>query len=329
MCPNGKGSANLSAKPGDKATDVWPSYLALAASGELHRRAEAAWERLRACDLCPRRCGVDRLSGQVGFCRAGAQARVASHNTHRWEEPPISGSRGSGTIFFSYCTGRCLFCQNYPISQLGVGEDVTNERLAQMMLTLQRWGCHNINLVTPTHYVPQFLAALEMAAARGLRIPIVYNTSGYERVETLRLLDGVVDIYLPDAKYADDAIARRLSGFVDYVAHNRAALLEMARQVGVTLQRDAEGIAVRGMVIRHLVLPNGLAGTEEVLRWIAENLSTSAYISLMSQYFPAYRAVGDPELGRSITFDEYDEALDALERLGFENGWRQEIDDME
>jgi len=329
MCPNGKGSANLSARPGVEPVADWPAYRALAASGELHARVEAAWERLKACDLCPRRCGVDRLAGQVGFCRAGAQARVASHNIHRWEEPPISGSRGSGTIFFSYCTARCLFCQNYPISQLGVGEEVTNERLAQMMLTLQRWGCHNINLVTPTHYVPQILAALEIAAARGLRIPLVYNTSGYERVETLRLLDGIVDIYLPDAKYADDAIARRLSGFVDYVTHNRAALLEMARQVGCALQVDAEGIAMRGMVIRHLVLPNGLAGTEEVLRWIAENLSTSAYISLMSQYFPAYRAVGDPELGRSITFDEYDAALEALERLGFENGWRQEVDDIE
>lgn len=329
MCPNGKGSANLSAKPGDEATALWPSYVALARSGELRRRVEEAWERLKACDLCPRRCGVDRLAGQVGFCRAGAQARVASHNRHHWEEPPISGSRGSGTIFFSYCTARCLFCQNYPISQLGVGEEVSNERLAQMMLTLQRWGCHNINLVTPTHYVPQILAALEIAAARGLRIPLVYNTSGYDRVETLRLLDGVVDIYLPDAKYADDATARRLSGFVDYVSHNRAALLEMARQVGAALQVDAEGIAVRGMVIRHLVLPNGLAGTEEVLRWIAENLSTKAYISLMAQYFPAYRAVGDPELGRSITFDEYDEALEILERLGFENGWRQEIDDVE
>lgn len=305
---------------------AWPAYLALAASGELHARVEQAQARLRACDLCPRRCGVDRLQGQVGFCRAGSLARVASHNAHHWEEPPISGTRGSGTIFFSYCTGRCLFCQNYPISQLGVGEEVGARQLGGMMLTLQRWGCHNINLVTPTHYVPQILAGLEVAAAGGLRIPLVYNTSGYDSIETLHLLDGVVDIYLPDAKYADDAVARRLSGFVDYVEHNRAALLEMHRQVGATLQVDEAGVARRGLIIRHLVLPDGLAGTEEVLRWIARRLSTSVYVSLMAQYFPAHRAVGDPQLGRRITFDEYDAALESLQRAGFENGWQQEID---
>jgi len=253
-------------------------------------------------------------------------ARVASHNAHHWEEPPISGSRGSGTIFFSHCTGRCLFCQNYPISQLGVGDEVGTRQLGGMMLTLQRWGCHNINLVTPTHYVPQILAGLEVAVAGGLHIPLVYNTSGYDCVETLFLLDGVVDIYLPDAKYADDAVARRLSGFVDYVGHNRAALLEMHRQVGAALQVDEAGVARRGLVIRHLVLPDGLAGTEDVLRWIAQHLSTSAYVSLMAQYFPAHRAVGDPQLGRRITFDEYDAALEALQRAGFENGWQQEID---
>lgn len=305
---------------------AWPAYLALADSGELGVRVKQARAHLSACDLCPRRCGVDRLQGQVGFCRAGALARVASHNAHHWEEPPISGTRGSGTIFFSHCTGRCLFCQNYPISQLGVGEEVSARQLAGMMLTLQRWGCHNVNLVTPTHYVPQILEGLELAVAGGLRIPLVYNTSGYDTVETLRLLDGVVDIYLPDAKYADDAVARRLSGFVDYVEHNRAALLEMRRQVGVALQVDEQGLARRGLIIRHLVLPDGLAGTEEVLCWIAQHLSTSVYVSLMAQYFPAHRAVGDPQLGRRITFDEYDAALEALQQVGLENGWQQEID---
>jgi putative pyruvate formate lyase activating enzyme len=300
-----------------------PSYVALHASGELRQRVVAAQERLESCDICPRRCGVNRLAGELGFCRAGALARVASANVHHWEEPPISGQRGSGTIFFSHCTARCLFCQNYPISQLGVGQETSAEGLANMMLQLQKRGCHNINLVTPTHYVPQILAALAQAIPRGLCIPLVYNTSGYECLETLQLLDGIVDIYLPDAKYADDEVARRLSGFTNYVKHNRAALLEMQRQVGAELQVDAEGIAERGMVIRHLVLPQGLAQTEEVLRWIADNLSRHAYVSLMSQYFPAHQAVGHPELGRTLTADEYAAALSAFDEAGMENGWRQ------
>ena len=303
-----------------------PSYLELHRTGELHRRAAEARERLAACDICPRACGVNRLQGETGYCRAGALVRVASWNVHMWEEPPISGGRGSGTIFFAYCTGRCLFCQNYPISQLDSGNDVPAERVGGMMMELQRRGCHNINLVTPSHYVPQILTAVDAAAERGLRIPIVYNTSGYDTVGTLRLLDGVVDIYLPDAKYADDEAARRLSGFVDYTRHNRAALLEMRRQVGARLQVDEAGIAVRGMVVRHLVLPHGLSQTPEVLHWLAANLGKDVYVSLMSQYFPAYRAVGHPELGRRITPKEYGETLAALKAEGLENGWRQEMD---
>jgi len=305
----------------------YPSYLPLLRSGVLHQRVVSARERLAACDLCPRACGVNRLAGEVGFCRGGELAEVASWNVHLWEEPPITGVRGSGTIFFSHCTGRCLFCQNYPISQLGVGQEATAERLAGMMLELQRRGCHNINLVTPTHYVPQILAALEVAARQGLRIPLLYNTSGYDTVETLRLLDGVVDIYLPDAKYADDAVAQRLSGFRDYVAHNRAALLEMQRQVGEELLLDAQGIARRGMIIRHLVLPQGLAQTPEVLRWIAANLSRRTFVSLMAQYFPAHQAVGDEELGRRLVPYEYEEALEAFDQAGLENGWKQEMEE--
>jgi len=202
---------------------------------------------------------------------------------------------------------------------------VTANRLSRMMIELQRRGCHNINLVTPTHYVPQFLAALEIAVGWGLGIPIVYNTSGYEAVETLRLLDGVVDIYLPDAKYADDAVARHLSGFPDYVGHNRAALLEMRRQVESQLRVSPEGVAIRGMVIRHLVLPHGLSQTSEVLRWISGNLSPKAYVSLMAQYFPAHKAVGHPELGRRLSPKEYDAALQALDASGLENGWRQQL----
>jgi putative pyruvate formate lyase activating enzyme len=309
------------------AQEDYPSYVPLWRRGALRQRAEAARERLAACDLCPRKCGVNRLAGEVGFCRAGELAEVASWNVHMWEEPPITGTRGSGTIFFTHCTGRCLFCQNYPISQLGVGQEATAERLAEMMLELQRRGCHNINLVTPTHYVPQILAALEVATFRGLRIPLVYNTGGYDTVDTLRLLDGVVDIYLPDAKYADDAVAQRLSGFRDYVAHNRAALLEMQRQVGEELVVDERGIARRGMIIRHLVLPNGLSQTPEVLRWIAENLSRRTFISLMAQYFPAHKAVGHAELGRRLFPYEYAEALEAFEAAGLENGWKQELEE--
>jgi putative pyruvate formate lyase activating enzyme len=303
-----------------------PSYLTLHATGELARRAALARERLAQCDLCPRCCGVNRLQGSLGYCRAGERAQVASWNVHRWEEPPLSGTRGSGTVFFSHCTARCTFCQNYPISQLGVGQEVTPQRLAEMMLELQHLRCHNINLVTPTHYVPQFLAALDLAAAQGLRLPLLYNCSGYERIETLRLLEGVVDIYLPDAKYTDDAVAQRLSGFVDYVRHNRATLLEMQRQVGDALELDTAGIGQRGMIVRHLVLPDGLSQTPEVLRWIAAHLSPRTYVSLMAQYFPAHLAVGEGALGRRISAEEYEAALQAFEDAGLENGWQQELE---
>jgi len=301
-----------------------PSYLALAASGELAARAKQAHQRLAHCDLCPRMCGVDRLEGQRGYCGAGALPRVASWSAHHGEEPPISGHGGSGTIFFSHCTGRCLFCQNYPISQLGNGQTVTDDRLAAMMIELQRMGCHNINLVTPTHFVPQIIRAAQRAAEVGLRIPLVYNTSGYDRVETLALLDGIVDIYLPDAKYADDQVAREISSFEKYVAANRAALREMRRQVGSSLQVDEGGIAHRGMVVRHLVLPEDLSQTRAVLTWIAQELGLETYISLMAQYFPAHRAAERPPLDRRVSRAEYRDALLALDELGLENGWRQQ-----
>ncbi len=303
-----------------------PGYVVLHRSGELQRRAEEAWESLTHCELCPHRCGVNRLLGERGRCRSGADPKVASWNLHPWEEPPISGTRGSGTIFFSGCTGRCLFCQNYPISQMGVGQEVSVERLAEMMLELQHKGAHNINLVTPTHWVAAVLKALPHAVEEGLRLPLLYNTSGYERVETLRLLDGVIDIWLPDAKYADDETARRLSGLPDYVRHNRAALREMFRQVGDELLLDEEGIARRGMIVRHLVLPGGLAGTAEVMRWLAENLSPRLHVSLMDQYFPAYRSLNHPLLGRKITVEEYEEAFASLVAAGLEEGWVQDHD---
>jgi putative pyruvate formate lyase activating enzyme len=307
---------------------VWePSYLALYRSGELRRRARLAGAALAACELCPRACRVDRLAGQLGACRSGAEAVIASWNLHHWEEPPISGTRGSGTIFFSGCTGKCVFCQNYPISQLGHGNTVSTERFAALLLELQRRGAHNINFVTPTHFVPQLLAAVDVAAGWGLHIPLVYNTSGYDRVDVLRWLEGVIDIWLPDAKYTDDAVARRISGFPNYVTHNRAALLEMYRQAGDELVTDEAGIARRGMIIRHLVLPNGLADTPGVLRWIATALSPHVHLSVMDQYFPAYKALDDPLLNRKITPDEYEAALDAYEALEMDHGWMQEHED--
>lgn len=302
-----------------------PSYLQLYASGELMRRVDSAYEALKHCTLCPRHCGINRLAGDKGYCQAGAEPVVASWAAHPWEEPPISGTQGSGTIFFTHCTARCLFCQNYPISQLGVGRQVTVQRLAEMMLELQDRGCHNINLVTATHFVPQVLSALTIATEQGLHLPLVYNSSGYEAIETLQLLEGVVDIYLPDAKYADNTVARRLSGFCGYVGANRAALQEMYRQIGKDLLLDEHGLAVSGLIIRHMVLPQGLAGTRQVLAWIVDELSPAIHISLMSQYFPAHRAIGHPHLGRKVTSEEYLEALKAFDALDFERGWRQQL----
>jgi putative pyruvate formate lyase activating enzyme len=312
-----------SCSPGADGAVIEPGYLALHQSGELKRRAQLAQAMLESCELCPHRCGANRLAGEHGICRMGDLPKVSSWNLHHWEEPPISGTRGSGTIFFSGCTGRCHFCQNYPISQLGYGAIVKVDRLAGMMLELQRKGAHNINFVTPTHFVPQILAALPYAIKAGLRLPLVYNTSGYECEKTLRLLEGVIDVWLPDAKYADDATARRLSGFKDYVTANRAALREMYHQVGDELALDPDGLAVRGMIVRHMVLPNGLADTPQVLNWLASELSPWIHVSLMDQYFPAYHAIDHPILGRKVTPDEYLEALDAFDAAGLERGWFQ------
>ena len=261
---------------------VWnePSYVGLHGEGKLGKRVEGAYSLLANCTLCPRECRVNRLGDERGFCGSGEDPVVASWNLHHWEEPPISGTRGSGTIFFTHCMGRCLFCQNYSISQLGVGNVITTGDLADIMLELQDRGAHNINLVTPTHFVPQIMSALLEAIPRGLHLPLVYNSSGYENEGTLRLLEDVVDVYLPDAKYADDNIARELSGFVEYVTHNRAALLEMYRQVGDHLLLDEQGVILRGLLVRHLVLPEGMAGTGAVMQWIADHLSPHMSISI-------------------------------------------------
>jgi putative pyruvate formate lyase activating enzyme len=303
-----------------------PGYVHLVETGKLAERAEAAWAMLAACELCPHRCGANRLAGERGYCRSDATLRVASWNVHPWEEPPISGTRGSGTIFLSGCTARCRFCQNYPISQLGYGKDVSLRELGDMLLWLQdKKHVHNINFVTPTHFTAHILAALPTAIQRGLRLPLVWNTSGYERPEILQLLEGVVDVWLPDAKYASNATARRLSGYTDYVGANRAALQEIHRQVGSDLVVDEAGLARRGMIVRHLVLPADLAGTREVLGWLAQNLSPCVHVSLMAQYFPAHRVLGDPVLGRKLTLQEYETALEAFDDIGLERGFVQDL----
>jgi putative pyruvate formate lyase activating enzyme len=299
-----------------------PSYLALHRTGELNRRTERVRRLMEDCRLCPRRCRIDRMRGRTGFCRSGAMVRVYKFKVHHGEEPPISGTRGSGIVFFANCTLRCVYCQNAPMSHWGRGVDLSPDRLADIFLFLQNRGCHNLNLVTATHYLYPVLQALELAAERGLHLPIVWNTSGYESPELLQLLDGIVDIYLPDMKYADPEVARRYSAAPDYPAVNLSAVEEMFRQVG-PLQLDPQSAARRGLIIRHLVLPHDLAGTEEIMRLIADRISRRVHVSLMSQYLPVWSARRDPLLNRPLTEQEYRRAVRALENAGLSRGWTQ------
>ena len=300
-----------------------PGYVALFESGELVERSRRFEEVLRHCTLCPCRCGVDRISGAVGLCGVDARAKIASFYIHPWEEPPLSGETGSGTVFFSGCTMRCVFCQNYPISQMGVGRVLSDEEFALNLLKLQKRGAKNINLVTGTHQAAAFVRALLLAVPEGLRLPVVHNTSGYETLETLRLLEGVVDIYLPDIKYADARTAKRLSGRSDYVAVNRKALIEMWRQVG-SLKLGADSVGRRGMMVRHLILPEDLADTRNCLTFLAHSLGPSVWVSLMSQYFPAHKALHLAPLDRKVTRDEYEQAVQILTELGLKNGYLQD-----
>lgn len=298
-----------------------PSWKNLLESGELTRRVNQLARWASPCQLCPRRCLVHRRDGETGYCRADWLPRVASHNAHHGEEPPISGNRGSGTIFFAHCTMRCLFCQNFPISQLGQGRNCTPEELAEAMLDLQRRGVHNINFVTPTHFTHAWIEALAIAGARGFCLPIVYNTSGYERVEVLKQLDGIVDIYLPDAKYSHRERAATFSNAPDFLEHNHAALKEMHRQVG-DLQLQPNGLARRGLIIRHLVLPGIEEESIEVLKFIRDAISPTAFVSLMSQYFPAHKAQENPPLDKRISKKKYQRVVEWMENSSLE-GWIQ------
>ena len=336
----------------------------------MKRKIQESESILENCSLCPRRCGVNRIKGETGYCRAGYKPKIASFNIHHGEEPPISGTSGSGTIFFSGCVLKCVFCQNFPISQFDNGRVYDFSEIADMMIYLQKEGCHNINLVTPTHYMAQFLKALDIAIDRGLKIPIVYNTGGYELVENIRLLENIADIYLPDAKYADNKNALKHSNSADYVEYNRRALKEMFSQVGllncgveaealysesaaVRKKRVLEnscfehddrgygmddagcepsGIARRGLLIRHLVLPENISGSFDFIDFVKRELSADVHIALMSQYFPAHRAhdpdiPGSNEISRRITIEEYGAVADYAEKLGFNNLFLQEIDE--
>lgn len=300
----------------------FPSYRGLHQSGELAKRGRRLHEILQECKLCGRRCGVNRLEGKTGVCRAGEELMVASVFPHFGEEPPLVGYYGSGTIFLSHCNLRCVFCQNYDISHLGEGRATTTAEMADYMLQLQRRGCHNINFVTPTHYAPQIVAALIEAVEGGLELPLVWNCGGYESAEVIRLLDGIIDIYMPDIKYARRETAERYSHAGDYPEVVREVVREMHRQVG-DLVIDSRGIARRGLLIRHLVMPGRLEETKGILRFVAEELSRESYFNIMDQYRPLYRASEFSEINRGITAEEYEEAIEAARGCGLHRGFDQ------
>jgi putative pyruvate formate lyase activating enzyme len=302
-------------------------YRTLYESGELAGRISKAFEILKCCTLCPRQCRVDRLSGALGICKTGAQALVSDFAPHFGEEQPLVGKNGSGTIFFSRCNLLCLFCQNYDISHLGDGTPVTDRQLADIMLSLQKQGCPNINFVTPTHVVPQILAALRLATEGGLKLPLVYNCSGYESIETLELLDGIIDIYMPDFKFWSSESAARYAKAPDYPEQACASLMEMHRQVG-DLVLDDRGLARHGVLIRHLVMPGGLEETEGILRFIAQKISPKSYINVMDQYRPCGRAADHPPLDRPLFAREYRQALEIAGREGLTRLDKRDIPDL-
>jgi putative pyruvate formate lyase activating enzyme len=308
-----------------------PSYVKLLESGELAARVEALMEMLRVCRICPRDCDVNRLSNEVAACYSGLLPIVSTYTPHFGEEPALVGKHGAGNVFLGLCNLRCVYCQNYQISQTFKEQrknEVSFERLAEMFLELQEQGCHNINWVSPTHFASQLAKSLFIAAERGLRLPVVYNTNSYDSVEVLKLLDSVVDIYLPDLKYSDDEAGREYSKVTEYTRHSRAALKEMYRQVGDTLVYDENGLLKRGLIIRLLVLPNDIAGIYDSLRWIRRELSPKVAVSLMAQYFPTNKVGAEryPLISRKIRWSEWLTAIEQMESLGMEEGWMQDFD---
>ncbi len=283
------------------------AYLSLSTE-VLQKKIEEAEERLKNCSICPRNCKVDRYHSKTGFCKTGVLPFVASHGQHFGEEKPLVGRYGSGTIFFGRCNLRCMFCQNYSISHLGEGREISFESLADMMIELQGRGCHNINFVTPTHQMPMILRSLSMAREKGLSLPLVYNCGGYESLEPLKILNGVIDIYMPDFKYFDPQMGLKYSHVKDYPEVAMTAIKEMHRQVGDLVMND-DGIALRGLLVRHLVLPDNIAGSEGVIKFIAEEISKNAYINIMDQYYPCFKAYDDPRLKRRITRREYEDVI--------------------
>ncbi|MFO7924451.1 MAG: hypothetical protein R6U58_12245 [Bacteroidales bacterium] len=311
-------SVNMSFSTKRNRNDFEPGYLKLHRTGELRARAKVLWDMMSTCKLCPRECENDRLRGQKGdYCNSTSQLQVASFNPHFGEEKPLVGSNGSGTVFFTHCGMLCVFCINWEISQGGIGRNFSVNQLSEVMLQLQRRGCHNINVVTPTHYSPHILFALDDAASRGLTLPVAYNTSGWERLEILNLLDGIIDIYLADFKYFDSEMADKYSpGAASYPEITKKALVEMNRQVGVADPDANQGILQRGLIIRHLVMPNNVGGTHEMMKWISENLPTDTYVNLMSQYRPMFNAHEYPLISRSLNVGEYRAAVRSARQAG-------------
>ncbi len=306
-----------------------PSYLKLYESGELKERVEKLEAMLASCNICPRDCRVNRLNDEIAACYSGYKPIVSAYVPHFGEEPQLVGTHGVGNIFFGNCNLRCVYCQNYQISQnwrVEKKNEVTFERLAEMMIELQGKGCHSIGLVSPTHFVPQIVKAVYLAIPMGLRLPLVYNTNAYDSVEVLKLLDGIIDIYLPDLKYSEDEMGWQYSKVKEYVRHARAALKEMYRQMGSELILGEDGLVKRGLIIRHLVLPNDIAGSKESLKFIRNELSNRVTLSIMSQYYPTHKAKNLPLLDRKIRESEYDKVLQLLEKLEFEEGWIQDFE---
>ena len=285
-------------------------------------------KELEKCSICPHMCGINRNNGQVGRCKSSNKVKIALYSVHDFEEPCISGENGSGTVFFSNCNMNCVFCQNYEISQQGKGKEITIERLAEIFLEQQNRNVNNINLVTPTSYVPQIIEAIKIARVNGLKIPIVYNTNGYENVETLKMLEGYIDIYLPDLKYAEDNLGLEYSKVKNYFEIATTAIKEMYRQVG-SPKLNNDGIIEKGLIIRHLILPNNIENSKKVLKWIKENMNKDVYVSVMAQYFPTYKAKQIRDINRKLTKEEYEKVENYLYDLDIENGYIQELGEHE